>query len=183
MPDTSDNYKHRPLAERLAALRLVVLDVDGVLTDGGLFYDDHSTQAKLYHSQDGHGLRMLMRAGIEVAIVSGRHSENLRHRAENLEIRALHMGIKTKLPVVERVVEEHKATWAETAMVGDDVVDLPAMLRSGVAVAPADGNRIVRRRADIVTDAPGGRGAVREFVERVLKAAGRWEYIRRRYYV
>jgi 3-deoxy-D-manno-octulosonate 8-phosphate phosphatase (KDO 8-P phosphatase) len=116
-------------------------------------------------------------------VVSGRQGECLRRRAEDLGIKTLHMGVKEKLPVVEEVIREHGVTWAETAFFGDDIVDLLPLAYAGVSAAPADADCAVRRRVDLVTDRPGGGGAVRELVEKLLKASGRWKAVSSRYFV
>lgn len=171
----------KPLHDRLAEIKLLVLDCDGVLTDGFVVYDDESVETKNFDVRDGHGLKLAMRAGLDVAVVSGRSSRVLRRRTQELGIDELHMDIKTKLPVIEKIVGDRGLTWQQVAMMGDDVVDIPTLVRCGVSAAPADADRAVLRRVDIVTQCIGGRGAVRELVEMLLKASGRWSEVMGRY--
>lgn len=162
------------LQQRAQNIRLLVLDVDGVLTDGRIIYTDSGEELKFFHVRDGHGIRLLQQVGIEVALITGRHSQVVAHRAKNLEITRVYQGVRDKLAVLQALQRELALTDAEIAVVGDDLVDLGMMRRAGLAVAVADAPREVQEHAHWVTTNPGGRGAVRELAEFILKAQGRW---------
>jgi 3-deoxy-D-manno-octulosonate 8-phosphate phosphatase (KDO 8-P phosphatase) len=162
------------LQQRAQKIRLLILDVDGVLTDGRIIYTDSGEELKFFHVRDGHGIRLLQQVGIEVALITGRHSQVVAHRAKNLEITRVYQGVRDKLAVLGALQRELALTDAEIAVVGDDLVDLGMMRRAGLAVAVADAPREVQEHAHWVTTNPGGRGAVRELAEFILKAQGRW---------
>ena len=162
-------------AAKAAQILLVGLDVDGVLTDGALYFGPGGDEVKAFSSLDGHGLRMLQRAGIEVAIVSGRSSRALELRAANLGIDELHMGVEDKRTLLGEIAARRGITLARTAYMGDDVVDLPVLRACGFSAAPADGHEEVRARVDWVASAGGGRGAVRELCDLLLRAQGKWD--------
>ncbi|MHB1951683.1 MAG: KdsC family phosphatase [Acidiferrobacteraceae bacterium] len=161
---------------RLAsAIRLVLFDVDGVLTDGRLFFDDAGRESKAFHSRDGHGLTMLQRTGVEVGIITGRTSRVVELRAAELGVRHLFQGCRDKLPVYDRLIDEQGLDSQAVAFVGDDVVDLPVMARVGLAVAPQDAHHLVRQRAHWVTPHGGGFGAARDVCELIMEAQGNYE--------
>lgn len=162
-------------AAKAAQILLVGLDVDGVLTDGALYFGPGGEEVKAFSSLDGHGLRMLQRAGIEVAIVSGRSSRALELRAANLGIDELHMGVEDKRTLLGEIAARRGITLARTAYMGDDVVDLPVLRACGFSAAPADAHEEVRARVDWVASAGGGRGAVRELCDLLLRAQGKWD--------
>jgi 3-deoxy-D-manno-octulosonate 8-phosphate phosphatase (KDO 8-P phosphatase) len=166
-------------AERI---RLLIVDVDGVLTDGGIILDNEGNELKRFHVRDGHGIKMLIRAGIEVAIVTGRESEVVNRRAAELGIKTVHQRSKVKLEAYEEILKETGMTDEQVAYVGDDIVDLPVMRRVGLSVAVADAEDYVKEGAMIVTERPGGRGAVREVTDLILKAGGLWDEATKRYY-
>ncbi len=161
--------------ERAKSIRLLILDVDGVLTDGRLYFDAKGEALKVFHVRDGHGIKMLQRAGIEVAFLSGRRSDAAYHRARELEISRFHEGLRDKVAVMEEIMAAMNIDAAAVAAVGDELVDLPHMRRAGLAVAVADAAPEVRAAAHWVTTLPGGRGAVREVCDLLLKAQGKWE--------
>lgn len=161
---------HEALREQQREIRLIVLDVDGVLTDGQLFLGDGGEQYKAFHSRDGHGLRLALRAGLELAILTGRQSEVVRHRMQDLGIRHIRQGCSNKGQGMEAILADLGVSAAQTAYVGDDVIDLPAMRRVGLSIAVADAHPLVLQHADWCTRAPGGRGAVREICEEILEA-------------
>lgn len=165
------------LRERLAAVRVLLLDVDGVLTDGSIVYPADGREIKCFHAKDGLGIRLLMDAGIQVGIVTGRSSEALVHRCRNLGITLIFDGVKDKGAVLEEVLARTGATPEETAFAGDDLPDIPLMRRVGFSAAVADAHEAVRQEADMVTLREGGKGAVREICEAILKARGSWEKI------
>jgi 3-deoxy-D-manno-octulosonate 8-phosphate phosphatase (KDO 8-P phosphatase) len=169
------------ICSRAKNVRLLVLDVDGVLTDGSIIYTDAGEEIKTFHVRDGHGIRMVLQAGVEVALITGRISQALAHRAKNLNISRVFQGVRDKLDVLQILQKELHLTHEETAVVGDDLVDLPIMLRAGLAVAVADAPREVQERAHMVTTVPGGKGAVREVCEIILKSKGLWDDLLRHF--
>ena len=160
--------------QRAQAIRLLILDVDGVLTDGRLYFDAKGETLKVFHVRDGHGLKLAQRAGIEVAFVSGRRSDAAYHRARELGINRFHEGVRDKVAVMEEIMAAMRIEAAQVAVVGDDLVDLPIMARAGLSVAVADAVPEVIAAAHWVTHNPGGRGAVREVCDLLLKAQGKW---------
>ncbi len=168
------------------AIRMVVLDVDGVLTDGGVYIGaeagGETLELKRFDIQDGLGVKMLGWAGIEVVIVSGRVSEATARRAEELGVAECYQDPgAAKLPVVRALLEERGVGWDETAMVGDDLADLPVLERVGLAVAVPNAVPEVHAVSRWTTTAPGGAGAVREFARALLMARGEWEGLVREY--
>jgi 3-deoxy-D-manno-octulosonate 8-phosphate phosphatase (KDO 8-P phosphatase) len=163
-------------------VRLLIVDVDGVLTDGRIVLDNHGNELKFFHVRDGHGLKLLQRAGIEVAIVTGRESEVVERRAAELGIRLVHQGSKRKLEAYESILRETGLGEEEVAYVGDDIVDVPVMRRAGFSAAVADAEEYVKEAAMYVTERPGGRGAVREITDLILKAGGHWDGVTERYH-
>ncbi len=163
--------------EKLKRIKLLLLDVDGVMTDGGIIYNDHGEEIKKFSSRDGFGLRILMDAGIDVGIVTGRKSGVLLHRCKNLGISLIFDGIIEKDSVLEPVLQQTRIGSEEIAFMGDDLIDLPLMKRVGLAVTVADAHETVLEHAHLVTCAKGGAGAVREVCEAILKAKGLWANI------
>lgn len=161
--------------ERARAIRLLILDVDGVLTDGRLYFGPTGETLKVFYVRDGHGMKMAQQAGIEVALLSGRRSDAAYHRARELGISRFFEGLRDKVAVLEELLAALSLTPREVAAVGDELVDLPLLARVGLAVAVADAAPEVRAAAHWITAAPGGRGAVREVCDLLLKAQGRWD--------
>jgi len=167
----------RATAERI---RLVVLDVDGVMTDGGLYIgatgNGEAIEFKRFDVQDGIGIKMLKQAGIQVAILSGRVSEATELRAEELGVADVFQddGAR-KVPILALLLAARKITWSEVALLGDDLADLPALRRVGLPATVANGTTEVRDVAAWRSSKPGGRGAVREFAEALLRARGEWD--------
>lgn len=164
-------------------IKLLILDVDGVLTDGSLFYDNQGQEYKAFNSRDGHGLRMLQEAGVKVAILTGRQSELVQHRASNLNIPAelIFQGFRDKRPAFEALLQQTGLPAEQIAYIGDDVVDLPVMTQVGLAIAVADAHPFVKQQATWISNLPGGRGAVRETCEMLLEARGELQTILERY--
>ncbi len=160
---------------QMKQVRLVLLDVDGVLTAGEIIYDDAGQQIKVFNVKDGIGIRMLKEAGIGVGIITGRTCKALHHRCENLGIDLLFDGVYRKDEALKKISANTGIDIAEMAFVGDDLPDLPVMKQVGLAVAVGDAHEIVRQNAHVVTRAPGGRGAIREISEAILKAQGKWD--------
>jgi YrbI family 3-deoxy-D-manno-octulosonate 8-phosphate phosphatase len=154
----------------LKRVRALVLDVDGVLTDGGMYYGPNGEGLKRFHVKDGMGLRLVLEAGIAVALISGEASEILRRRAEKLKIADVFVGVEDKLKTLEGFLAARRIAFEEAAYVGDDVNDLPPMGRVGLPVAVADAVAPVRKAAKWVTSRRGGDAAVREVCDAILAA-------------
>ena len=167
--------KNQVPLEKLKKIQLLLLDVDGVLTDGSLIYHDDGSETKIFNARDGLGLKLVMKAGITVGIVTGRSSKALYHRCDNLGIRYIFDGVRDKAMMLEKIVAQTGIGAHNIAFVGDDLPDLPLMRRAGLSIAVADAHYIVRENADWTTLTPGGRGAVREVCEALLTARGLWE--------
>ncbi|MBU6510351.1 MAG: HAD family hydrolase, partial [Gammaproteobacteria bacterium] len=156
--------------ERAARIELAVFDVDGVFTDGRLYYGARGEQLKAFHVRDGHGIKLLLRHGIRVAVISGRRSPAVTQRMRELGIRHVFQGRDDKLPVIQALLRKLKLDWQQVACVGDDVVDLPLLESAGLAIAVADAQPELRTHAHYVTGARGGEGAVREACDLLLAA-------------
>jgi 3-deoxy-D-manno-octulosonate 8-phosphate phosphatase (KDO 8-P phosphatase) len=170
------------LKRRIAPLRLMIFDVDGVLTDGRVTYLDNGLEIKEFDAQDGHGIKLLQRAGIEVALISGRASAAVGHRAAGLGIARVYQGIKVKLEAYELLLAETGLKENETGYMGDDLIDIPVMRRAGFSVAVPNAVSHVFPYAHYVTKASGGRGAAREICEMILQGKGLWESVTLRYF-
>jgi 3-deoxy-D-manno-octulosonate 8-phosphate phosphatase (KDO 8-P phosphatase) len=166
---------------RAAEVKLLLLDCDGVLTDGRITPALDGDELKSFHTHDGHGLVMLHRAGLRSGIISGRTSRLVEARASDLGITYVRQGALDKLSIFDALLVEADVASSEVAYVGDDVVDIPLMRRSGLAVAVADATADTREAAHYVTRLAGGFGAVREVCELILKAQGRWDELMKRY--
>jgi 3-deoxy-D-manno-octulosonate 8-phosphate phosphatase (KDO 8-P phosphatase) len=160
------------LAERIKPLRLIAFDVDGVLTDGGLYLSDSGEEFKRFNSLDGHGLKMLKNSGIELAIITGRTSKCVELRAKNLGITRVYQGVEDKLAAMQSLLADLKLPAEQAAFMGDDVVDLPVMRRVGMALSVPAAPQIVRDHAHYVSQRNAGHGAVREVCELILGAQG-----------
>lgn len=158
---------------RARRLKLMAFDVDGVLTDGALFYTDQGVEIKAFNTLDGHGLKMLGQAGITVAIITGRRARCVELRAENLGIDHLYQGVENKLAQMHSLLAELGLTPEQAGYMGDDLPDLPLMLACGFSAAPNDGHPLVRARAWLTCERGGGRGAVREVCEFILETQDR----------
>jgi 3-deoxy-D-manno-octulosonate 8-phosphate phosphatase (KDO 8-P phosphatase) len=169
-------------AAKAARVTLLLLDVDGVLTDGGIVYDDGGREIKRFHVRDGHGIKMLQRAGVAVGIITGRTSGVVAVRARELGISLVRQGAADKVAAWRDILGSHGEQPGGTAYVGDDIVDLPLMKSVGFAAAPADAEPYVIEAADFVSSRPGGHGAVREIAEFILRAGGRWDAAAARYF-
>ena len=165
----------------LSNIKMLVLDVDGVLTDGTIVINADGSESKFFSSLDGHGIRMWQRAGLEIALLSGRVSEPTRQRAKQLEIKHVFEDCHNKLPLLEEFLAKVNLSPESVAYVGDDVMDLPVMRQVGFSIAVANAVDDVKREADFVTTQPGGSGAVREAIEYILKSSGKWQELMERY--
>ena len=162
---------------KLKSIRLLILDVDGVLTDGRIVYNDKGEETKAFNVKDGLGIRMLLSNDIQVTIITGRRSMALRHRLKELGISSIFEGISDKAAALNSLIEQTGLSPFQIAAMGDDLPDLAMMKTIGCAIAVADAHETVRRHADMVTRAKGGKGAVREISEAILKAQGQWNTI------
>lgn len=171
----------KDILEKAARIRLVVFDVDGVLTDGSLFVGDDGQEYKAFHSRDGHGIKMLMGHGVEVAVITGRTSQVVVHRMKNLGITHVYQGKLEKLPAFQELTQKLGVSEEQTAYVGDDVVDLPVMRRVGLAIAVQDAHPLVRKHSHWQTPNRGGRGAARDVCELIMEARGVLEVEMSRY--
>jgi 3-deoxy-D-manno-octulosonate 8-phosphate phosphatase (KDO 8-P phosphatase) len=167
--------KDQALAERCRALKLVLTDVDGVMTDGSILLLPDGREAKAFHVRDGLGIVLAHAAGLRTGLISGRSSEVVGRRAAELQMAVVRQGVRDKGATLGEVLAEQSLGAREVAYIGDDVNDLPVMAEVGLSAAPADAHFEVRSRAFMVLDAAGGRGCLREFVEAILRARGDWE--------
>lgn len=162
----------KTLTEIAKTIELVIFDVDGVLTDGSLFIGDDGQEYKAFNSKDGHGIRMLHESGVKTAIITGRSSEVVKHRAKDLDIDIVMQGHRDKRPAFAELLETTSLSPEVIAYVGDDVVDLPVMTQVGLAIAVNDAHPMVKRHAHWTTSAAGGQGAGREVCEFIMEARG-----------
>ena len=169
------------IERRAARVKLLLMDCDGVLTDGRITLLENGDEQKSFHTRDGHGIVLLHRAGLSSGIISGRTSSLVERRARELGMRYVRQGTWDKVKDFDELLAEAGVTDHEVAFVGDDVTDIPLMQRSSLAVAVADAAPETRAAAHYVTQLPGGHGAVREVTELILKAQGRWSELLKRY--
>ena len=169
------------IQKKAAAIRLIVFDVDGVLTDGSLYIGDDGQEYKAFHSKDGHGMVMLQQSGVEIAIITGRTSEVVRIRMSSLGIQRVYQGKREKLPAYEELKLASGFSDEQIAYVGDDVVDLPVMTRVGLSIAVQDAHPLAKQHAHWVTPSSGGRGAAREACELIMEAQGSLQPALQRY--
>lgn len=162
------------VVKKAAKIRLLLLDVDGVLTDGRIIIDDRGIETKHFHVRDGHGIALLKRCGIDVGFITGRRSKVVRHRAKDLRISLLVQGVQDKLLVYGRIKKKTGLTDEQIAYIGDDIIDLPVLRSVGLAVTVSDGSGELKPFVHYVTLAPGGTGAVREVAELLLKSQKKW---------
>jgi 3-deoxy-D-manno-octulosonate 8-phosphate phosphatase (KDO 8-P phosphatase) len=160
------------ILQRAQDIRVLLLDVDGVLTDGGLYFTENGETSKRFNTLDGHGLKLLQRAGVEPVIITGRDSAALRVRLNALNIQHAHFGVEDKHSAAQSALQSLGLSWAQTAAMGDDWPDLPMLLPSTLACAPPNAHREVLSRVHWVTQAPAGHGAVREVCDLLLQARG-----------
>ena len=169
------------LQGKLAAIELLVLDVDGVLTQGDIIYTDTGVEAKTFDVKDGLGIRVASDSGLQLVLMTARASRAVERRARDLRISEVLERVGDKGAALRRLAEDKGIALEQVAFMGDDLNDREAMRLVGVSIAPADAVAEIREEADLVTEAPGGRGAAREAVEAVLRAQGRWEEAVSRY--
>jgi 3-deoxy-D-manno-octulosonate 8-phosphate phosphatase (KDO 8-P phosphatase) len=169
--------------KKIMGVKLLIVDVDGVMTDGRIVYDDDGRQLKYFDVKDGHGIKLFIRAGLEVAIVTSRKSKVVLHRANDLGIKILFQGAPDKVKAFEEIITTKGLLPEDTSYIGDDLIDIPLLKRVGFSVAVADAVREVKGCVDYVTERPGGYGAVREVCELVLRTQERWEGVTERYFL
>jgi len=169
------------ILEKAKKIRMMVMDVDGVLTDGSILFASGRQEIKAFFVHDGLGLRLAQRAGIVTALISARESEMVTRRAAELQVSEVHQRIEQKIPVWDKLLKKYQLLPEQVAMIGDDLTDLPLLLRAGLSIAVTNAVEEVKARVDHVTSLPGGRGAVREAVELILRAQGRYEEELKRY--
>lgn len=170
----NDMNPSNSIEERARAVRMIVFDVDGVLTDGSLFYDDRGEEYKAFNSRDGHGIKMLRASGVETGIITGRTSQVVLHRAHNLGIVRIFQGAEDKLEAFRNLLEATRLESFQIAYMGDDLVDLPVINRCGLAITVPDAPPEVKARCQVVTSAGAGCGAAREACELIMRAQGTW---------
>lgn len=163
------------IMQRAANVRLVIFDVDGVLTDGSLYLGDDSQEYKAFNSRDGHGMKMLQATGVDIGIITGRTSKVVEYRMESLGIKHVYQGQADKLPAFQELTEHLSLTPDQVAYVGDDVVDLPILIRVGLAIAVQDAHHVVKQHSHWTTPSPGGRAAARDVCELIMQAQGTLE--------
>lgn len=174
-------YKVSDAEKMLRNVKLLLLDVDGVMTDGSIVYTGSGEEIKSFCVKDGLGLRMLMETGINIGIVTGRSSDALYHRCKNLHIQLIFDGISDKAAVLEKITEKTGIKEENIAYIGDDLPDIPIMKKVGIPIAVRGAHENVIEAAVIVTSLDGGAGAIREVCEAVIKAQGNWQAVVRKY--
>ncbi len=167
--------------KKIRQLKLLILDVDGVLTDGRLFFDHQGNEYKCFHARDGHGLKLLRQTGVEVAVISGRNSKSVALRMQNLGIEHVYQGHENKRAAFAEILENLHLSAEQVAHVGDDLLDLPIMTQVGFAVAVQDANFAVKRYAHWCTQTPGGQGAVREVCDLIMQVQGHFDSVLQTY--
>jgi 3-deoxy-D-manno-octulosonate 8-phosphate phosphatase (KDO 8-P phosphatase) len=167
------------ITRKARKIRLLLLDVDGVLTDGRILYDEKGREMKFFHVHDGQGIRWLLREGIKVGFLSGRSSGAVTMRAKELGISFLFQGIRDKMIPYENLLKKTKLDPEQVSFMGDDFVDLRLLKKVGLSLSVSNGHPLVRKEVDYITQAAGGFGAVREVSELIFKAQGKWESILR----
>ncbi len=165
----------------LSDIKLMALDVDGVLTDGSIVVNGDGSETKFFNVQDGHGIRMWLRAGLKIALFSGRASQPTEIRAKQFGIEYVFQDCHDKLPILERFLQQQNLSPKQVAYIGDDLPDLPVIKYVGFGVAVANAADEVKKHADLVTTRSGGAGAVREVIEYILKDTGKWQELMKRY--
>lgn len=163
---------HDDLLQRARSVKLAIFDVDGVLTDGKLYFLVDGSEFKTFNTLDGHGIKMLIASGVSTAIISGRTTPVVERRAQNLGIQHLYQGREDKLVVLDELLAKLNLDYAQVAYLGDDLPDLPVIRRVGLGMAVASADGFVRKNAHGVTQARGGEGAAREFCELIMRAQG-----------
>ena len=168
--------------QQLKSIKILILDVDGVLTDGRVIYTDSGEEIKRFDVRDGHGLKLLMRSGIEVILLTGRESKVVLHRARDLGIEHVYQKALNKIEVYKEILAKWNLEDKEVGFVGDDLIDLPVLRKVGFSASVPDAVPEVKEIVDHITTKKGGEGAVREICELLLKAQNKWEAVTEKYY-
>lgn len=168
--------KYSPaILSKAAKIKLLILDVDGVMSDNKLYYADNGEEMKTFYTRDGHGMVMLQQSGIEIGIITGRKSPLVTNRMRDLKVKHVYQGVPDKLPTFIKLVSDLGLSMDEIAYVGDDILDLPILTRVGLAVCPQDADEVVPNYVDYVSAFKGGQGCVREICELLLKSQNLWQ--------
>jgi 3-deoxy-D-manno-octulosonate 8-phosphate phosphatase (KDO 8-P phosphatase) len=171
----------KDIKEKLKKIKLLILDVDGVMTDGGIIMDSEGRELKKFNVRDGHGIKVLQRYGIQVAIITGRKSKVVEYRAKDLDIKDVYQKVFNKKEVFEKILVKHKLSSDEAAFLGDDIIDIPVLRRIGFSAAVADAVDVVKKSVDYITKNRGGNGAIRELCDMILQAQGKWQEVAAKY--
>lgn len=171
------------LLKKIVPIKLLLCDVDGVLTDGKIIYDNKESEIKAFNVKDGHGIKLLSRSGIEVGIITSRESEVVNRRAKDLGISMVYQKVLNKLEAFEEILSQKDFSAEQIAYIGDDLVDIPILRRVGFSVAVADCVGELKECVDYITERVGGTGAVREVCDLILKAQGKWQDVTNKYYL
>jgi len=163
------------LAAKIIPIRMVLMDVDGVMTDGGIIWNDHGVQSKVFDVKDGFGIHWIRKLGIKTGIITGLTSGVVVHRAQELKVDEVHQGLIHKLPVYQGIKAKYNFSDTQIAYIGDDLLDLPVLKLAGFSAAPKDAHPEVLAMVDFVSRYGGGKGAVREVIDLIIKAQGKWE--------
>lgn len=163
------------LSHKAKPITLLILDVDGVLTDNRLYYSDNGIETKTFHTRDGHGMVMLQKSQVDIGIITGRDSPLVAQRMQDLKVKYVYQGVPDKLPTFLKLVDELEIDMNQIAYVGDDILDLPIQMRVGFSVAPANADKEVLKRVDFISSFEGGQGCVREVCEIIMRAQGSWQ--------
>jgi 3-deoxy-D-manno-octulosonate 8-phosphate phosphatase (KDO 8-P phosphatase) len=172
---------NKSFQSKLKKIKMIILDVDGVMTDGYVIIDDNGHETKNFNVRDGHGLKMIQRYGIKVVLLTGRQSEVVKHRARDLGIKEIHQKVFNKKEVFAKILKKNKLKADQIAFIGDDIVDIPVLKAAGFSAAVADAVDVVKKSVDYITKNNGGHGAVREICDMLLQAQGKWKEISARY--
>ena len=165
------------IIEKVKKLKLLILDVDGVLTDGRLFFDNNGEEYKCFHARDGHGIKLLRQTGVEVAVISGRKSNSVALRMKSLGVEHVYQGHEDKIAALAEIMQKTSLKPEQVAHIGDDLLDLPVMTRVGLSIAVNDANDAVKGYADWCTNTVGGQGAVREVCDFIMQTQGTFDNI------
>jgi len=167
--------EYMSVIEKASQIKMFIMDVDGVLTDGGIIVDSDGRETKIFNVYDGAGIELAHKAGLLTAIISGRYSAPVEHRAKELRINKVYQNAANKVEVYNKLIAKYGIIPEQTAYIGDDIFDIPLLKLVGLSFAPATGRQEVRDIVDFVTQSAGGKGAVREAIEVILKAQGQWQ--------
>ncbi len=163
------------IAQKAQKIKLLILDVDGVLTNNMLIYSEDGQEHKAFHTRDGHGMVLLQKSQVDIGIITGRKSQLVTNRMNDLKVQHVYQGVPDKLPTFLKLVDELNLSLDEIAYIGDDILDLPILIRIGLSVTPADGDDEVKSRVDYISPFKGGKGCVREVCEIIMRSQNNWQ--------